>query len=203
MERLYGNWDGTKSVSGISYACGYCSKVVGPSKQYINIGKDELYMDITKARILICPNCNFPTFIDKSIEKQVPGKILGENVKFLPPDIEQLYNEARNCISVNAYTSTVLSCRKMLMNISVSKGAKEGKTFASYITFLEENHYTPPNSHEWVDHIRKKGNEATHEIPSISGPDAEELLEFTEMLLRFVYEMPGKMMEKISHNVIK
>jgi len=44
-----------------------------------------------------------------------------------------------------------------------------------------------------VDHIRQKGNEATHEIPNMGNEDAVELLEFIEMLLRVVYELPGKM----------
>jgi len=43
-----------------------------------------------------------------------------------------------------------------------------------------------------VDHIREKGNEATHEILLMSREDAEDLIEFTEMLLRVVYEFPAK-----------
>lgn len=118
---------------------------------------------------------------------------MGEEIEHLPSGVDQLYNEARKCISVNASSSAVLSCRKLLMNVSVSKGADPGKQFAYYVKFLEENHFIPPDSRDWVDHIRKKGNEATHEIPSVSKDDAIELLEFVEMLLRFVYEMPGKM----------
>ena len=33
-----------------------------------------------------------------------------------------------------------------------------------YVDYFEENHFTPPNSRGWVDLIRKKGNEANHEI---------------------------------------
>ncbi|GAE92941.1 hypothetical protein JCM21714_1967 [Gracilibacillus boraciitolerans JCM 21714] len=48
-----------------------------------------------------------------------------------------------------------------------------------------------------MDHIRKKGNEANHELPDMQEDDAEELLKFTEMLLRFVYELPGHMEKHI------
>lgn len=41
-----------------------------------------------------------------------------------------------------------------------------------------------------MDHIRKKGNEATHEIALMTDNDARELLGFVEMLLRFIYEFP-------------
>jgi hypothetical protein len=54
------------------------------------------------------------------------------------------------------------------------------------------NGYVPPNGKGWVDHIRKKGNEATHEILLMSKTDAEELITFVEMLLKFIYEFPSR-----------
>lgn len=191
--KLSGVWyPNQQTVTNVSYTCGYCGKTAGPSIGYKCISRDNTN---TFGYIYICPNCNKPTFKKYASDEQVPGELFGHNIEYLPPNIEQLYNEARNCISVNAYTSAVLSCRKLLMNISVTKGAEGGKKFAYYVDFLEEHHYIPPGSREWVDMIRKKGNEATHEIPSISKEDAIEMIEFTTMLLRIVYELPGKMMK--------
>jgi len=64
----------------------------------------------------------------------------------------------------NAFTATVLCCRKLLMHIGVEKGAEKGKNFIEYVEFLSSKNYIPPDGKEWVDHIRKKGNEANHEI---------------------------------------
>lgn len=192
VTRLSGSWNSTiESVSNFSYICGYCGAKSGPSRGYScsTNGKQPLI----QGKIYICPTCNKPTFVRLGSSEQVPGPRIGNDIGHLPEDIESLYNEARNCISVNAYTSSILSCRKLLMNIAVSKGAEAGKSFAFYVSYLEANHFIPPNSREWVDHIRSKGNEATHEIPSMSKVDAIELLDFAEMLLRVVYEMPGKM----------
>lgn len=188
MQKLGGTWYATTESRGYSFLCGYCGLKAGPSRRYYCTENSNMF-----GNIYICPNCNRPTFISYDGKEQMPGPILGEEIEHLPEDVDQLYNEARKCISVNAFSSAVLSCRKLLMNVSVTKGADAGKQFAYYVTFLEENHFIPPGSRDWVDHIRKKGNEATHEIPSISKDDAVELLEFTEMLLRFVYEMPGRM----------
>jgi hypothetical protein len=58
--------------------------------------------------------------------------------------------------------------------------------------------YVPPNGKEWVDHIREKGNEATHEIQMMTREDAEDLITFLEMLLKFMYEFPAKMKTKQS-----
>ena len=38
--------------------------------------------------------------------------------------VKALYEEARDCIKVNAYTATILCCRKLLMNIAVVQGAE-------------------------------------------------------------------------------
>ena len=50
------------------------------------------------------------------------------------------------------------------MNIAVVQGAEEGLKFIEYVEYLASNGFIPPNGKGWVDHIRQKGNEATHEI---------------------------------------
>jgi hypothetical protein len=88
------------------------------------------------------------------------------------------------------------------MNISVGQGAEEGKSFAYYVNFLNDNNYIPPNGKDWVDSIRKLGNEANHKIDFKTQDDAKLIITFTEMLLRFIYEMPGIMKESMDIEVI-
>lgn len=78
------------------------------------------------------------------------------------------------------------------MNIAVSQNAKEGEPFLAYVEYLAEKGYVPPNGRGWVDHIRKRGNEANHEIELMSEDDAKELVLFSEMLLKFIYEFPNR-----------
>jgi hypothetical protein len=82
------------------------------------------------------------------------------------------------------------------MHIAVDKGADEGKRFIEYIEYLSDNNYVPPNGKAWVDHIRKKGNEANHEIKIMSKGDALNLITFIEMLLKFIYEFPSRITPK-------
>jgi uncharacterized protein DUF4145 len=70
-------------------------------------------------------------------------------------------------------------------------GAAEGLKFIEYVNFFADKGFLPPNSKHWVDHIRKKGNEATHEIAIMSEQDAKDLIFLVEMLLRFIYEFPS------------
>ena len=105
--------------------------------------------------------------------------------------VEALYNEARDCTMIGANTAAVLLARKLLMNVAVQHGAKPGETFVDYVDYLSSNGFVPPNGRAWVDQIRKKANEATHEIPQITQQDAQQIMIFVEMLLKFVYEFPS------------
>jgi hypothetical protein len=123
---------------------------------------------------------------------QVPGIAPGAKVLHLPKEIERLYDEARKSAAIGSFTSSVLTCRKLLMNIAAEQGAKEGETFVTYVKYLADHGFVPPNGKHWVDHIRKKGNEANHEIVLMVKGDAEELITFAEMLLKFIFEFPER-----------
>ena len=180
-------WAESKNIKSHSYCCGHCGNKVSSEKgmQTYNAsnGKNEAF-------IYLCPNCNGPTFITSKNE-QLPSPIFGNNVSSVPNELSNLYDEARKCTGHNCYTSSVLTCRKILMNIAVSQGAKEGLRFIEYVDYLSQKGFIPPNGRHWVDHIRKKGNEATHEVQLMTAIDAQELLIFVEMLLKFVYEFPS------------
>ena len=96
----------------------------------------------------------------------------------------------------NAFTASVLACRKLLMHVAVSKGANVGLKFIEYVEYLAKNHLIPVWSEDWVDHIREKGNEANHEILIMKKEDAEDLISFSEMLLKLVYEFPANIQRK-------
>uniref|UniRef100_UPI00196B2D05 DUF4145 domain-containing protein n=1 Tax=Aquisphaera insulae TaxID=2712864 RepID=UPI00196B2D05 len=130
---------------------------------------------------------------------QVPVEAFGTKVKNLPAEVGEVYDEARRCMSVYAYTSAVLSCRKLLMNVAVAQGASPSQSFVHYVDYLNSNGYIPPNGRDWVDYVRSKGNEATHEIHTMSRGDAEHLITFMEMLLRFVYDFPKRIPVSSKH----
>jgi len=82
------------------------------------------------------------------------------------------------------------------MHIAVEKGAAAGESFKSYVEYLANARYVPPNGKEWVDHIRDKGNEMNHELVFASEAEANDVLGFVEMLLKFIYEFPSRVGSK-------
>jgi hypothetical protein len=185
----YHKWANVVGTKPKQYVCGHC---------YLNVGADKGYSaEAPKVadqrplpRIFICPNCTLPTlFYDGH---QIPGTAPGNDVAHLPADIDALYQEARKSVAGGAPTAAVLACRKLLMSIAVAQRAKEGLSFQAYVEHLAGMGYLPPNGKGWVDHIRKKGNEANHEIKLMKPEDAMELIAFAEMLLKFIYEFPKR-----------
>lgn len=165
-----------------AYTCGYCGNTGGPRGVYKS--------NVANTWVLICSVCSAPTALWHG--ELVPAVRFGGEVAGLPSDVGLLYEEARGCMSVPAYTAAILLCRKILMHVAVESGADVGLKFVQYVEYLWEQHYVPPNAKGWVDHIREKGNEATHEIVQMGREEAEQLISFTEILLKLVYELPQR-----------
>jgi len=181
-------WHDSKKVGKRSFLCGYCGKDVGPDEGYFAVIPEH---QNRLANIFICPLCTQPTFIDFN-GKQYPNKRFGNEVSGITDEkIQKIYLEARDAASAGAHTAAVLISRKILMNVAVQKGAKKGLTFNNYVEYLVNAGYVPPEGKSWVDKIRDKGNDATHEIELMTEADAKLIIHFTEMLLRFVYELPS------------
>lgn len=192
------DWSNSTRLPSKHYVCGHCGESLASNLGFMGISPQTKQ---AIGHIYICHFCERPTFIygyppdlpeEMQRTVQVPGSSFGDAVEHLPPKVGPLYEEIRNCMKVDAHTCAVLACRKLLMHIAVEKGAEEGKSFAEYVTFLHDNHWTPPESEAWVDSIRSKGNEANHKITISPRDDAEQLIDFAAMLLKFIYEYPKK-----------
>lgn len=182
-------WYEIQNQESKDYVCGYCGKPLASEKGWIATTRPT---GAIIGRICVCHLCGQPTFFDRN-GHQTPGVMFGNSVRDIPDkSVSDLYNEARMATGVNSYTAAVLACRKLLMQIAVSKGAERNQDFVSYVQYLADKHYIPPDAEGWVDQIRKRGNEANHEIRIMTKEEAEELISFAEMLLKVVFEFPAK-----------
>jgi hypothetical protein len=177
-------WKNVQTVDAAPWSCGYCSNQVSSNSGWV-----ATIQGAPTAYVRLCPECMGPTFFDY-LGNAYPGAQSGKSVEHLPADVAAVYSEARACAGVNAHTAAVLVCRKILMHIAVGEGAEPGKSFLSYIEFLASKGFIPPHGLAWVDYVRKRGNEATHEIEIMTADDSTALIGFVEMLLRFIYEFP-------------
>ena len=178
------------------FTCGHCGTLTATAQRMILIVGGYEQDPAEAVEIRICMNCWAPTYIGP--HGQVPAPRVGKMVEHLPPEVESAYREARDAFAAGASTATALMCRKILMNVAVTAGAKPNLNFFEYVDYLTTNHYVPPGSDKWLTHIRKGGNDATHEISATKSEDAAELLRFTQSLLTYMFELPGQMQNKPS-----
>ena len=193
-------WAEPQTLIPRKFVCGYCGSSVSSEKGYkiCQSGQTHQAKANQVGGVFICPECNAPTYFPPKEQRQIPGSLFGNDVSHVPDGLNTLYNEARNCVSNGDNTASVLVCRKMLMNIAVEQGAKHNLKFIEYVDYLSDKGYVPPHGKHWVDHIRKKGNEANHEITLMTDKDAKDLIVFLEMLLKFIYEFPNLMQQEPS-----
>ncbi len=192
--KLNGGWVGMGGIKEWQYTCPYCGSLTASTQGYHFQQDGTGQLAIPPFLIRICSYCKQPTYFRP--DAQFPGPAFGEPVQTLPTDVAIMYEEARNCTSADAYTAAVLVCRKILMHVAVAEGAQPNKSFKEYVDYLADNNYVPPRGKGWVDHVRDKGNEANHEIVEMNKEDAELLITFIEMLLKFIYEFPAKVAPK-------
>ena len=183
MKINWSEWTQLHALDSKSYTCGYCGQITGTSHGY--------YHRTVAPRIYICTFCGNPTYFNHDM--QIPGSQLGREIKKLPPDISQIYNEVRDSIKNRNFTGAELLGRKLIMHLAVDKaGAPSGRSFMEYVQHLKDSGYIPPNGDKWLEYVRKLGNEQNHEIKIGKSENCEKLLKFVEILLIFIYEFSGE-----------
>lgn len=184
-------WVDLQDIPRRKFKCYSCDSEVASKEGYQLAHK---FSTDSPYGVYICPKCDSPTYFDQH-GIQTPKAMFGERVSSLPTNIEVLYNEARSCYGINAYTSTVSICRSILAFIAVDKGADKGQSFKIYVDYLQSENWLSKGTYKWVDEIRNLGNSANHDLIIMQERDASLILRFTTSLLRNIYELPSLLNE--------
>ncbi len=206
-------WENCQKVPAHPYTCGWCGNSTSSGEGYKSTEKltQLLSVQLHIMFIRICTACKRPSIMEMVRDDHGPrdyGRLSselcyingvfprgsrGKPIRGLPADVKKIYMESGWCLANNAPTAAVMLCRKLLMHISVSKGAEQNKKYIEYVDFLQKKSYIPPDVQEWADRVRNIGNEANHELKPVDRKDAEDIFDFMEMLMKFVYEFPHRM----------
>lgn len=168
--------------------CPYCNVRVqaASNTRIIDVATGSIKYNIHK-----CPECFMPVIIGLNGDIIPQSQLLPfEDVRYLPANIEKLYNECRKCFLNECYHSVIMVSRSLLMYVAVDKGDTAGKSFVKYIDYLESNGYIGAQNKAWVDKIRTIGNKYVHELDEATKEDAEKVIVFIKQLLGNLYEMP-------------
>ncbi len=189
-------WENTNHLQSKKFTCWNCGNLVASEVGYTAL-HDGAYR---REGIYICPHCGAPHIIDLN-KHEIPAALPGRPIKRLPVIVNQVYEEARNCIAAGSYTAAVMILRKILMNLAVEEGAKEGDSFAHYVDYLCDNGFVHKRQHEQAHRIQRLGNDANHKIESRTKEDALELLNLVQLILINNYEQADEPVQ-VEPNVV-
>jgi hypothetical protein len=113
-----------------------------------------------------------------------------------PIPVKARFLEGEDAFGRKRWNSAVAMYRSALdIATKAMQGVPPNSTFFKRLEWLHENHGITPDIRQWADHVRVEGNAALHDPEEFAEGDAKALRFFTEMFLRYVFELPGAVRE--------
>ena len=117
--------------------------------------------------------------------------------KHWPDDVGRYWMQAKRSVEASNYDAAALMARSAVQLVLRYKGAK-GNSLYNEIEDLGTKGLLPPIMIEWAHEVRELGNDNAHPTPGASGTtnkDASAVVEYLNMLLRVVYDLPHQIEE--------
>ena len=148
-----------------------------------------------------CPNCSNCVLVKLDGDKLsiFPNPLPYPTDKRIPEVIRADINEAKVCLSVNAFRACATMCRRAIQNICIDQGIKENLTLESQIDELAKNGIIVEKMRKWAHSVRWVGNDAAHpNKEKVTEDDAKSILSLVEQLAHVLY-----VVEELSKEVNK
>ena len=90
-------------------------------------------------------------------------------------------------------------CRKVIDGSTQSLLGDEAKNYPSIYSRIEAlaaRGALTPDLKEWAHQVRLGGADAAHDLDPFTQEEADELLDFAELYLIYVYSIPGRLEER-------
>lgn len=139
----------------------------------------------------VCNACTEPVLVLNRGEKVFPSPLPTPTEKDIPESMRSDLNEAKICLSNNAYRAAAVMARRTIQVAAVEKGATGDKLVAQ-ISELQRTGKITADLKEWADAVRWIGNDAAHpEGAQVTREDAEDVLHLAEQFLHVLYVAPA------------
>jgi HEPN domain-containing protein len=157
-----------------------------------------------RAVLAICPSCGRPMLVARElgierrqdakgeeprrsgIRESVPPVERGAHPR-IPDSIRMCLEEARRCLEHGCYFASAVMCRRTIEALCKRRSAK-GKDLAACLKELHQAKVIDDRLNEWAEALRVEGSLAAHDPDAtFSRQDAEELIEFSEAIVEYVF----------------
>jgi hypothetical protein len=118
----------------------------------------------------------------------------------IPADeLKSYFNQAWDSLRRGNWDASGAMSRKVVdvsTQMLLGTDATKYKSIKDRIDGLGARHQLTPDLKEWAHEVRLGGNDASHDKDPFTQAEAEELLDFTELYLTYVYSLPGRLAER-------
>lgn len=130
-----------------------------------------------------------------SVDRIWPTRTDSSAPAHTPDAVKRRFIEGEDAYARASWNAAVAMYRSALdIATKALDGVPAKVTFFKRLEWLHENHRITPDMRSWADHVRVEGNDALHDPDEFSADDARPLRLFTEMFLRYVFELPGEVL---------
>ena len=126
------------------------------------------------------------------IEGPWPSRTAAIAPPHTPENVKKRFLEAEDAFRRGNWNSAVAMYRSALDIATKGMSDVPKGTFYERLQWLHDNHKITPDIWSWATHVRVEGNAALHDPEEFSPDDAKALRFFSEMFLRYVFELPGE-----------
>lgn len=113
----------------------------------------------------------------------------------LPSNVEGYFNQATHNIKIGPDAAGAMF-RKCL-DVGLKKIDPDGKgNLVNRIDAAAEKQLITPDLAGWSHHIRLEGNDASHDEDPYTPEEAQELYDFTDLVLRYLFTLPEEVKQK-------
>lgn len=160
-----------------------------------------------------CDNCNEPIFLKYEIDKyeltnnrifikenysEVEKAKESFELKYLPEDLREDFNEALICFSNSCYNAFASMCRRTIQSAFQELGAKGKDKVMQQLDDIKETTSMEDETYEIINQIVISGHDGAHpHLPKLSPERASILLELMKDVLYQLFVRKAKIQEAI------
>ncbi len=122
---------------------------------------------------------------------------------YLPPEVENVMRDAEDARCCKAPNRMVRGEYRTVIDVATQyiftanlaafkPGTNPVQKLNNRIDMLASKHFLTPSLRDWAHGIRFITNEDVHTSNDVSAEEVTEIAEFTDMLLQYLFELPGR-----------
>jgi hypothetical protein len=175
----FGNWQTTVHLECPKCHLPSCALLVAPSGAQIHAGNiDQFSGDVLDTNWKV-----------REFWPEPPGPLIPEQ---LPPEVERIYLQAERNYPVEGNEEAAGTMYRKVLDVGLKKIDPDAKgVLAVRIKKLASANKLTPDIAEWADHVRDLGNDAAHEEAPPTRKELDDLRNFTEMVMRYLFSLPA------------